>query len=242
RSQPELRLEAVGVRSDAQSRGVGRQLLESLTEWAKRHGIASLRTQARWSDLPMLRWLHATGFERAPEQLVECGVNGGVYTSERDDPVSVPIGEGPANEINFGGQSDNDFERLARDTADVRAMDAGDLRDIVRIDRAITGRSRDEYMAQKFGETTATSAIRVTLTARVEDVIIGFLMARRDLGDYGRTEAVAVIDTIGVDPAYGGRGVGRALLSQLFANLGALRVEQVETAIAPDDLALLGFF
>ena len=66
-------------------------------------------------------------------------------------------------------------------------------------------------------------------------------MARVDLGDFGRTEPTAVVDTIGVDPAYAHRGVGHALLSQLFANLGALRVERVETIVAPDDLALLGF-
>lgn len=66
-------------------------------------------------------------------------------------------------------------------------------------------------------------------------------MARADLGDFGRTEPAAVIDTIGVDPEYAHRGVGRALLSQLFANLGALRVERVETVTAPRDQALLGF-
>ena len=52
---------------------------------------------------------------------------------------------------------------------------------------------------------------------------------------------MAVIDTIGVHPGYTHRGVGHALLSQLFVNLGALRVERVETVVAPRDLALLGF-
>jgi hypothetical protein len=35
--------------------------------------------------------------------------------------------------------------------------------------------------------------------------------------------------------------VGHALLSQLCANLGALRIERVETIVASRDLALLGF-
>lgn len=240
-SRPELRLEAIGVRGDVQSFGIGRQLFDALSTWAGRHGIAALRTQARWDDLPMLRWMSAMGFERAPDQILECAVEGGAYAPERDDLVSISGGAGSSQEINFGGEENNDFERLARDTADVRAMNAGDLRDIVRIDRAITGRNREEYMANKFAETSADSAIRVSLTARVDDVIIGFLMARVDLGDYGRTRPVAVIDTIGVDPAYAGRGVGRALLSQLFINLGALRVERVDTTVAPADFALQGF-
>ncbi len=87
----------------------------------------------------------------------------------------------------------------------------------------------------------ADSAIRVSLTARQDGAIVGFLMARADLGDFGRTEPVAVIDTIGVDPGYAHRGIGHALLSQLFANLGALRIERVETIVAPRDFALLGF-
>jgi hypothetical protein len=36
--------------------------------------------------------------------------------------------------------------------------------------------------------------------------------------------------------------VGRALLSQLFANLGALRAERVETVVAADAAGLLAFF
>jgi ribosomal protein S18 acetylase RimI-like enzyme len=111
----------------------------------------------------------------------------------------------------------------------------------VRIDRDITGRDRQDYMKHKLNETMVDSAIRVSLAARQDGAIVGFLMARADLGDFGRTEPVAVIDTIGVDPAYAHRGIGHALLSQLFANLGALRIERVETVVAPRDLPLLGF-
>ena len=85
------------------------------------------------------------------------------------------------------------------------------------------------------------SAIRISLTARLDRAIVGYLMASADLGDFGRTEPVAVIDTIGVDPDYAHRGVGHALLSQLFTNLGALRIERVETVVGPRDLGLLGF-
>jgi ribosomal protein S18 acetylase RimI-like enzyme len=70
---------------------------------------------------------------------------------------------------------------------------------------------------------------------------VGFLMARADLGDFGRVEPVAVIDTIGVDPEYPHQGIGHALLSQLFVNLGALRIERIETVVAPRDFGLLGF-
>jgi ribosomal protein S18 acetylase RimI-like enzyme len=241
RSEPGLRLEVVGVSADAQGRGIGRQLFDGLAQWARRHGVRDLRTQATWNDHRMLRWLDAMGFVLAPNHVVDCAVHGGAYTPERDDPVSLPDGAGPANEIDYGGRPENDFERLARDNADVRAMTAADLAAIVRIDRVITGRDRAEYMKHKLNETTVDSAIRVSLTSRLDGAIVGFMMARADLGDFGRTEPVAVIDTLGVDPGYEHHGVGHALLSQLFANLGALRIERVETVVSPRDLPLLGF-
>ncbi len=241
RSGRDLRLEALGVRADARGRGAGAQLFAALSAWAARHDIAELRTQAAWNNHRMMDWLDGAGFTLAPNHVVDCPVRGGEYVQDRDAPVSVPDGDGPAHEISFGGREGNDFERLARDQADIRPISADDVDDIVRIDRGITGRDRRAYIAGLLGETLADSAIRVSLTARLDDTVIGFVMARADLGDFGRTEPVAVVDTIGVDPGYGHRGVGHALLSQLFLNLGALRIERVETQVAPRDLGLLGF-
>jgi ribosomal protein S18 acetylase RimI-like enzyme len=239
RIAPALRLEVVGVRRDARGQHVGACLFDALSDYGRRHGIAEVRTTAGWTDHDMLRWLDAMGFVLAANHVIDCAVSGGQYAPQRDRPPA-PEGQSPA-EINYGGQSGDDFERLARDTADVRGMEPGDLDDIARIDRTITGRDRRGYVQHKLAEAIHGSAIRVSLTARLEGTIVGFVMARVDLGDFGRTEPVAVIDTIGVDSRWTRRGVGHALLSQLFVNLGALRIERVETVVAPRDLALLSF-
>jgi ribosomal protein S18 acetylase RimI-like enzyme len=241
RSEPGLRLEMIGVRRDAMGHGAGTQMFGALAAWAKRHGIRDLRTQASWREHAMLRWLDAMGFMLAPNHIVDCAVSGGQYAPARDDPVGAADDEGVRREIDYSGQSGNHFEHLARDTADVRSMARTDLADIVRIDRRITGHDRQAYMEHKLEEALVDSAIRVSLTARLEGNIAGYLMASADLGDFGRTEPVAVIDTIGVDPGYAHRGVGHALLSQLFVNLGALQIERVETVVAPRDFGLLGF-
>ncbi|MGB3427171.1 MAG: GNAT family N-acetyltransferase [Burkholderiaceae bacterium] len=239
RRRPALRIELVGVRADLQGQGVGRLMLDALSGYARRKGLVELRTSADWRDHRMLRWFDATGFVLASDRIVECPVLDGAYRPERDDVSQPPVGS--HSEIDYGAPSANDFEKMARDTADVRSMSASDLADIVRIDRALTGVDRSEYIGAQFSESMADSAIRVSLVARVDGVAAGYLMARSDLGDFGRTEPVAVIDTIGVDPAFAHRGIGHALLSQLFANLGALRVERVETIVAPSDIALAGF-
>lgn len=241
RPRPSLRLEVVGVRDDRRGQGVGRQLLETTAHYAARHGVAELRTTAPWTDRRMLPWLQAMGFLLAPDQVVECAVGDG-YQAERGDALDLPADESRGREIDYGAPEANDFERVGKVLVDVRAMRPEDLPQICRIDRQITGHDRRDYIAEKLGEAMDDSAIRVSLTARLDGAIVGFLMARADLGDFGRTEPVAVLDTLGVDPDYAQRGVGHALLSQLFANLGALQVGRVETVLAPRDLPLRGFF
>ena len=240
RRDPALRLETIVVRSDARGSGIGEQLLAALSDHGRRHAIAQVRTIARWNDHAMLRWLDHSGFVLGAEQVLDCAVAGGEYLPQRDDAIAQ-LSDVSSSEVDYGAQSRNDFTRVARDAAEVSAMATGDLADIVRIDRRITLRDRSAYMQHKLSEAMIDSAIRVSLTARVDRIIAGFLMARVDLGDFGRTEPVAVLDTIGVDPDYRHRGVGHALLSQLFINLGGLRIERVETSVEPRDFALLGF-
>ncbi|HEX5091240.1 MAG TPA: GNAT family N-acetyltransferase [Burkholderiales bacterium] len=124
----------------------------------------------------------------------------------------------------------------------LRALSARDLDDVVRIDREVTGRDRHAYMQQALDEALRESGARISLAALVDGALAGFLMARADLGDFGRTEPVAVLDTIGVAPGLGRRGVGRALLGQLLANLTTLRIERVETVVDAGAQDLLGFF
>jgi predicted N-acetyltransferase YhbS len=241
REQRGLRIELVGVRRDEQHRGVGHRLLDALVENARRKGPAELRTAAQWNDHPMLRWFDAMGFELSSDRIVDCAVGDGAYRPERDDAGERATDSRHGDANDYSAPAANDYERLARDTADLRAVTAADLPAIVRIDRLLTGRERGDYMAAQLAEALDDSGIRISLVARLDDTVVGYLMARTDLGDFGRTEPVAIIDTIGVDPEYAHRGVGHALMSQLFANLGALRVERVETIIAPRDLTLLGF-
>jgi len=220
--------------------GIGKMLMDALAGYGSRHEVGELRTTAAWNQHAMLRWLESVGFALSPDRIVHCAVGDG-YQAERDDALQLGANEGPGHEVDYGTPEGNDFDRVERSHCDVRSMRPEDLPQILRIDRHITGRDREAYIAGKLGEAMDDSAIRVSLTARLEDSIVGFLMARADLGDFGRAEPVAVLDTIGVDPAYAHRGVGHALVGALFSNLGALQIDRVETVVAPRDLALLGF-
>ncbi len=148
-----------------------------------------------------------------------------------DDPV----------EIDYSDQQSDDFDALARDRVPVRSMTAGDLKALIAIDRRITGHDRTGYYQRKLAESMDESAVRVSLVAEMDGRPAGFIMARVDFGEFGRAEPEAVIDTIGVDPDYTQRDIGRAMLSQLLTNLRSLQVEGVRTEVRWNDFGLLAF-
>jgi GNAT superfamily N-acetyltransferase len=239
RVEPALRIEAIGVRDDAHHQGIGDRLLGAMKDFARAHRIREFRTAAKWNDHGMLRWFDAAGFRLAPNHVVDCRVDAAeVHRVEKDDEQPAAV---TAREIDYGAAAENDFERLARDRAEVRSMKPEDLPGVIRIDRRLTGRDRGDYVRSIFSEAMDDTVIRVSLVALDRDAVVGYLIARADLGDFGRSVPVAILDTIGVDPDYVHHGIGRALLSQLFLNLDALRIDRVETVVAPRDLALLGF-
>jgi ribosomal protein S18 acetylase RimI-like enzyme len=155
--------------------------------------------------------------------------------------IVIPKRVGESTEINYGEPAAPDFGPLARDRIPVRAMTEHDLRALTAIDRRITGRDRSDYFRTRLDEAVHESDIRVSLVAECDGVPAGFIMARVDFGEFGRMAPTAVMDTIGVDPDYRDRGVGRALLSQLLVNLTTLRVERIRTEINWRDRELQGF-
>lgn len=241
RTQPGLRLEVISVVPAAQSRGVGKALHAALEAEARKRGIREFRTGSAWRDHAMLRFLDGVGYQLAPNRVIECDVRENSLDA-RAEPIVSPFREKGGDPNDWSAPAGNDIEQLAQGGADVRLLTSKDLDDIVRIDRGIIGRDRRDYMQHALDEALRETGVRISLAARVDGIVAGFVMARADLGDFGRTEPVAVIDTLGVDPEYAHHGVGHALLSQLFLNLGALRIERVETVVDRKAFGLLGFF
>jgi ribosomal protein S18 acetylase RimI-like enzyme len=205
-------LDAIGVLAEQEREGVATALLAGLEAALAAHGVRELRSQVDWSEHGMTAFFSAAGFRLSARVVLERSL---------ERPV--------------------DDEEEEEDAFTVRSMAEQDLPAIVRLDRRITGRDRSSYLARKTSEVLKQSAVRVSLVAEVDGQLAGFLMARVDFGEYGRTEPTAVLDTIGVDPAFARRGVGSALLGQLLRNLGSLRAERVITEVEWNDLPLLGF-
>ncbi len=241
-TEPALRLELLGVRPAAQGQGAGVALGQALEAEARRRGIAELRTAALWRQHDLLRYLDANGWTFGRDPVLDCTIGESAFGTAREAPVASPEDAPPGDPNDYSATGTKDYEALARDVAELHALAERDLEGIARIDRRLTGRDRRTYLGHALAEALAGSGIRVSLAARADGAVAGYVMARVDLGDYGRAEPVAILDTMGVDPMHKGKGIGRALLSQLFVNLAALHVERVETMVAYRNLELLGFF
>jgi ribosomal protein S18 acetylase RimI-like enzyme len=124
----------------------------------------------------------------------------------------------------------------------IRNLRPRDLEAVIALDAKITGRRRDEYFRVKLDQAMKETGIIVSLAAEVGGAFAGFLIGRVFYGEFGRMEAAAVLDTIGVDPSFRRAGVGRALVSQLRTNLLGLGIPSLHTEVAWDDLGLMGFF
>lgn len=242
RAEPAMRQEVIGVKPARQGRGVGAALGDALEAAARKRGMHELRTAALWREHGVLRWLDARGWTLGRNQVLECALAASALGAAAEAPVVIPERDRPADLHDYGAGTPNDYEKLARDTAELRSLAPTDLDDVARIDRRLTGRDRREFIRVRLEEALQDAAIRVSLVARKERTAAGFLMASADYGDFGRAEPVAIIDTVGVDPNFARQGVGRALLSQLFLNLRALGIERVETVVAANNVELLAFF
>jgi ribosomal protein S18 acetylase RimI-like enzyme len=239
RTEPGLRLETLGVRPEWQGHGTGTRLFSALERWALEHDVRQIRTSASWRDHALVGFLDHAGFDLG-DRIIDCELRlDRLPRLEKREPAEAA---GAGREIDYGAPPLADFTTLARDRVELCSLAPGDLAGIQAIDQGITGRNRTEYLSRLAAEAIAESAVRVSLVARHKGVLVGFLMARTDFGDFGRAEPIAVIDTIGVHRWFAGSGIGNALLSQLFLNLHALGVQRVETVVAPENLGLLAFF
>ncbi len=233
-------LDAIGVDPNHQAHGAGHQMLDNLITEVRERGGQELRTQARWNQRGLIDFFSSTGFLLAPRVVLECGPHAHTGSLKPgDDADEIQNGSSAMNqglqdhaiEIDFSDSSGDDFEALSRDKIPIRSLQAEDINAVLRIDQKITGQDRGEYYRRKFAEVLEESGVRISLVAELDDQVVGFIMARVDYGEFGRTDTVAVIDSIGVAPVAKGQHVGSALMDQLLANLRTLRVQVARTEV-----------
>jgi ribosomal protein S18 acetylase RimI-like enzyme len=216
-------LDTIGTSQSVRGHGGARALVKELQLAARASGAQALRTQAVWSNESMMHFLAAVGFELGTRIVL-------------DRPCAKKPGEMPL------GDADADVAQdLLPDRISVRSMTLADLPSVIGLDREITGRDRSAYLKRKVDEALRKNGVRLSMLAEIDRTPAGFIMARVDYGEFGETEAEAVLDTIGVDSEFRGQHVGTSLLAQLLSQLGSLRVERVRTVVEWNNATLIAF-
>jgi len=124
----------------------------------------------------------------------------------------------------------------------VRRLRPDDLDAVIALDAKVIGRRRKEYFKLKLKQALSDTGIEVSLGAELDEIFVGFLLARVYYGEFGALEHVAVLDTMAVKPDFQGRGVGTALVDQLRVNLLGLGIQTLQTEVSWTNPRLLTFF
>ncbi len=134
-------------------------------------------------------------------------------------------------------KSTQEFEQVL-----VRNLRPEDLEAVVALDAKNAGRRREQYFKVKLQQALAESGVKVSLAAERDGHLAGFCLARVFYGEFGQTEAVAVLDTFDVAPDEQGHGVGGSLIRQLRTNLLGLGIKHLQTQVEWSNQRLLSFF
>ncbi len=132
---------------------------------------------------------------------------------------------------------------MTEDTITTRLMTENDLEAILKIDEKILHTSRLEYYQLKFERLFSSSDyLPTSFVAEDNGAVVGFLMGELYMGQFGIFQEVASMDTIGVDPAYQHRGVGKKLMDEFIDHLRQIGVSKINTLVDWNDAGLIHFF
>jgi ribosomal protein S18 acetylase RimI-like enzyme len=113
----------------------------------------------------------------------------------------------------------------------VRSLTAQDLDAAVALDRRITGTLRRDYFEKRLAAALRHPERHLQLAVASPSGLVGFMVARTALGEYGRVARAAVLEAVGVDPQAHGTGIGRRLTSALEERLRARDVQLLVTQV-----------
>jgi predicted N-acetyltransferase YhbS len=126
----------------------------------------------------------------------------------------------------------------------IRLMKTDDFDAVVGIDEKVLKASRPEYYEMKFEKLfKSKDFLPASLVAEEEDgTVVGFVMGELYMGEYGIFQEEATLDTIGVDPHYQHKGLGKQLINEFMDHLKTLGVQKINTLVDWNDSKLIHFF
>ena len=129
-------------------------------------------------------------------------------------------------------------------TIEIRLMKPEDFDIVVEIDGKVLKGSRPDYYKMKFEKLfKSEDYLPTSLVAEDENgMVVGFVMGELYMGEYGILREAATLDTIGVDPDYQHRSIGKLLIDEFLDHLKRLGVQKINTLVNWNDSRLIHFF
>jgi len=130
----------------------------------------------------------------------------------------------------------------------IRFLGMDDLDDILRIQQKLVGGQQTENPEKllTLKETTVYHLQHgdplMNLGAEIDGKLVGFLIGDIRRWEFGRSEMIGWILTLGVDREYHGMGVGRKLGDTLFDHFRKKNVRKVQTLVEWYDGELISYF
>ena len=120
---------------------------------------------------------------------------------------------------------------MGRTDVMVRPLEPSDVDAIVAIDEKLSGQTRKDYW-RRLLEIASLRPPWMSVVAETDGRLVGFLFGWVGESEFGIARPTGWVDLIGVDPAYRGRGVARALLDRFVESGRELRaLERVATLV-----------
>jgi ribosomal protein S18 acetylase RimI-like enzyme len=123
-----------------------------------------------------------------------------------------------------------------------RPLSKEDIERLLTIDRAHVGHSRRRFFDKRFAAASAHPDDFIHFGVMRGGSLRGFVMARIVRGEFGREDAIAVLDALGVEPVSQERGIGQALIDELARVLRGRGVASLHSQAEWKNHNLLRFF
>jgi len=123
-----------------------------------------------------------------------------------------------------------------------RTLRVDDLERVIAIDRAYTGQSRRRFFEKRFAAANAHADDYVLVGVDEGKSLAGYAFAHLLHGEFGREQASATLDAVGVAPDSRDHGIGQALMQGLVELLRGKSVRSLQSQADWTNHNLLRFF
>lgn len=122
----------------------------------------------------------------------------------------------------------------------VRRMRTQDVEAVLRIDEKITGTPHEAQWESRIIDQLTRNPLGC-LVAEMKGKVVGFIFGEVRGWEFAIPKS-GWIEIVGVDPAYHGKGVARALIEKLHVHFESHNVGRVMTMVNWNDAGLVSFF